>query len=164
MSENLFILTLQIYWNSKTLVLLNVRSKQFAKSYLSVGLYKILIRTGLDLGRKISIKILSVLMQKLGFPLYKIEFLTKQATHPPLRNRSDLTRLYPSISISLLKTVLPSLVSLNPITVVFVSLAMQSISSILDRRLFIFKWMKYMPHFWNMFHASLPTTDEESRW
>ena len=56
-----------------------MRSRQFIKSYLSGGLYKIPIRTGLDLGRKISIKILSVLMQKLGFRLYEIEFLTKQA-------------------------------------------------------------------------------------
>ena len=63
---------------------LNVRSRQFIKSYLSGGLCKIPIRTGLDLGRKISIKILSVLMQKLGFQLYEIEFLTKQATPPPL--------------------------------------------------------------------------------
>ena len=100
-----------------------MRSRQFTKSYLSGGLYKIPIRTGLDLGRKISIKILSVLMQKLGFRLYEIEFLTKQATPPPLRDRSDLTRSYPSISSSLLKTVLSSLVSLNPITVAFVSLA-----------------------------------------
>ena len=60
-----------------------MRSRQFTKSYLS-GLYKIPIRAGLDLGRKISIKILSVLMQKLGFQLYEIEFLTKQATPPPL--------------------------------------------------------------------------------
>ena len=96
-----------------------MRSRQFTKSYLSGGLHKIPIRTGLDTGRKISIKILSVLMQKLGFQLYELEFLTKQATPPPLRDWSDLTR---SISGSLLKTVLPSLVSLNPITVAFVSL------------------------------------------
>ena len=68
-----------------------MRSRQFTKSYLSGGLYKIPIRTGLDLGRKISIKILSVLIQKLGFRLYEIEFLTKQATPPYLRDRSDLT-------------------------------------------------------------------------
>ena len=61
-------------------------------------------------------------MQKLGFQLYELEFLTKQATPPPLRDWSDLTRSYPSISGSLLKTVLSSLVSLNPITVAFVSL------------------------------------------
>ena len=50
-------------------------------------------------------------MQKLDFRLSEIEFLTKQATPPPLRNRSDLTRSYPSVS-------------LNPITLAFVSLAM----------------------------------------
>ena len=54
-----------------TLVPLNLRSRQFAKSHLSGGLHKIPIRTGLDLGRKISIKIFSVLMQKLGFQLYE---------------------------------------------------------------------------------------------
>ena len=85
--------------------------RQFRKSYLSGGLCKIPIRTGLDLGRKISIKILFVLIQKSGFQLYEIEFLTKQATPPPLRDRSDLTRSYPSISSSLLKTALSSLVS-----------------------------------------------------
>ena len=63
-------------------------------------------------------------MQKLCFRLYDIEFLTKQATPPPLQDRSDLTRLYPSISSSQLKTVLSSLISPNPITVTFVSLAM----------------------------------------
>ena len=61
-------------------------------------------------------------MQKIGFCLYEIEFLTKQTTPPSLRDRSDLTRSYPSIPSSLLKTALPSLVSLNPITVAFVSL------------------------------------------
>ena len=65
--------------------------RQFRKSYLSGGLCKIPIRTGLDLGRKIYIKTLSVLMQKLGFRLYEIEFLTKQGTPPPLRDRSGLT-------------------------------------------------------------------------
>ena len=82
---------------------MNVRSRQFTKSYLSGGLYKIPVRTGLDLGRKISIKILSVLTQKLGFRLYEIEFLTKQVTPPPLRYRSDLTRSYPCILSSILK-------------------------------------------------------------
>ena len=76
------------------------------KLYLSGGLYKIPIRTCLDLGRKISIKIHSVLMQKLGANYMK-EILTKQAT-PPLRDRSDLTSSYPSISSSLLKTVVKS--------------------------------------------------------
>ena len=108
-------------WDSNTLVLLNVRSRQFTTLYLSGGLYKITIRTDLDLVRKISIKMLSVLMQKLGFRLYEIQFLTKQATPPPLRDRSNLTRSYPSISSSLLRTVLSSLVSLYPITVAFVS-------------------------------------------
>ena len=107
-----------------TLVSLNMRSRQFTRSYLSGGLYKIPITTGLDLGRKISVKVLSVLMQKLGFQLYEIEFLTKQDTPPPLRDRSDLARSYPSISSSMLKTVLSNLVSLNPITVAFISLAM----------------------------------------
>ena len=63
-------------------------------------------------------------MQKLGFRLYEIEFLTKQATPLSLQDWSDITGSYPSISISLLKTVLSSLVSLNPIIVAFVSLAM----------------------------------------
>ena len=63
-------------------------------------------------------------MQKLVFRLYEIEFLTKQATPPPLWDHQGLTRSYPSISSSLLKTVLSSLVSLNPITAAFVSLAM----------------------------------------
>ena len=82
------------------------------KSYSSGGLYEILIRIALDLVRKISIKILSVLMQKLGFQLYEIEFLTKRAT-APFQHLSNLTRSYP-ISSSLLKTVLSNLVSLNP--------------------------------------------------
>ena len=99
-----------------------MRSRQFTKSYLSGGLNKIPVRTGLDLGIKISIKILSVLMQKLGFRLYKIDFLIKQARPPPLRDQPDLTESYPSISSSLLKIVLPSLVSLNQITVAFVCL------------------------------------------
>ena len=85
--------------------LLNVSYKQFTISYSSGGLCKISIRAGSDLGRKTSIKILSVLMQKLGFQLYEIEFLTKQATDPPLGDRSNLAS-------SLLKTVLPSLVPL----------------------------------------------------
>ena len=91
-------------------------SRQFTKSYLSGGLYKVSIRTGLDLGRKVSIKILSILMQKLGFRLYEIECLAKQATPPPLQDWSDLTRSYLSISSSQLKTVLSNLVSLNPVT------------------------------------------------
>ena len=49
-------------------------SSQLTKSCSSGGLYKIPIRPGLSLGRKISIKILSVLMQKLGFPLCEMEF------------------------------------------------------------------------------------------
>ena len=59
---------------------LNVRSRQFTKSHLSGDLYETPIKTGLDLGRKIYIKMLFVLMQKIGFRLYEIEFLTKQAT------------------------------------------------------------------------------------
>ena len=100
------------------------------------------VRTDLDLGTKISIKRLSV-----GLRLYEIEFLTNQATLRPLQNRSDLTWSYLSISISVLKTVFSSLVLCNPITVAFVSLAIFSISSILDRRLFIFKLMKCMSLF-----------------
>ena len=42
-----------------TLVSLKVRSRQFTKSYLSGGLYKMPVRTGLDFGRKISLKMLS---------------------------------------------------------------------------------------------------------
>ena len=61
------------------------------KSYSSGGLYEILIRIALDLVRKISIKILSVLMQKLGFQLYEIEFLTKRAT-APFQHLSNLIR------------------------------------------------------------------------
>ena len=49
-------------------------------------------------------------MQKIGFRLYEIEFLAKQTTPPSLRDRSDLTRSYPSIPSSLLKNVLSSLV------------------------------------------------------
>ena len=71
---------------------LNVRSRQFTKSHLSGGLYKIPVRTGLNLGRKIFIKILSVLMQKLGFRLYQIEFLTKQAAPPPPPPPPTVTR------------------------------------------------------------------------
>ena len=52
-------------------------------------------------------------MQNLDFRIYEMEFLTKQATPPPLRDRSDLTRSYPCVSSSMLKTVLSSLVSLN---------------------------------------------------
>ena len=55
-------------------------------------------------------------MQKLGFRLYEIECLAKQATPPPLQDWSDLTRSYLSISSSQLKTVLSNLVSLNPVT------------------------------------------------
>ena len=51
------------------------------------------------------------------------EFLTKHTAPPPLRDWSDLTRSYPSISSSPLKNVLSSLVSLYPITVAVVSLA-----------------------------------------
>ena len=59
-------------------------------------------------------------MHKFGFRLYEIEFLTKQATPPILRDGSDPTRSYPSISSSLIKNTLSSLVSCNPITVAFV--------------------------------------------
>ena len=62
-------------------------------------------------------------MEKFGFRLYEIEFLTKQATPPPLLDRSNLTMLHPSISSSLLKPVLSSSVLLNPVTIAFVSLA-----------------------------------------
>ena len=97
--------------------LLNVSYKQFTIWYSSGGLCKISIRIGLDLGRKTSIKILSAFMQQLGFQLYEIEFLSKQATDPPLGDRSNLAS-------SLLKTVLPNLVPLDPVIVSSVSLAM----------------------------------------
>ena len=73
-SKNLVILRQQIYINvtKKIAFLLNVRSRDFTKSYLSDGLYNMPIRTVLDLGRKISTKMLSVLMQKLGFQLYEL--------------------------------------------------------------------------------------------
>ena len=59
-------------------------------------------------------------MQKLGFQLYEVEFFTKQTTPPPpSQDSSDLTRPFPSISSSLFITVLPSLVSLNPLTIAF---------------------------------------------
>ena len=82
-------------------VLGNLQSRIYQEVYIKYQLE-------LDLGRKISIKILSVLMQKLGFRLYEIEFLTKQATPPYRRDRSDLTSSYPSISSPLLKIVLSS--------------------------------------------------------
>ena len=63
-------------------------------------------------------------MQKFGFQLYGAKVLTKQATPPPHGDRSNFTRSYPSISSSLPKTVLSSLVLLYPITIAFVSLAM----------------------------------------
>ena len=64
-------------------------------------------------------KILFVLMQEkeLSLRLQEIEFFKKQAT-PPIRDRPNFTRPYPSISISLIKTVLSRLIVLNPITVV----------------------------------------------
>ena len=67
----------------------------------------------------------------------KWTFLKKQTTLPPLWDWSNLTRSYPSILYSLLKTVLSSLDLLHPITVAFVRLSMWHISSILDKRLFI---------------------------
>ena len=65
-------------------------------------------------------KILFVLMQEkeLSLRLQEIEFFKKQATPPPIRDRPNFTRPYPSISISLIKTVLSRLIVLNPITVV----------------------------------------------
>ena len=103
-------------------MLLNKPSRQFTKSYLLGGLYKISIRSGFDLGRKIY-KHTVCINAKIRFPII-LEFLTKQATPPPLQDQSDLTRPYPSISSSLLKTVLSNLVLRNPITVAFVRLAM----------------------------------------
>ena len=111
------------YWDSKTLVSLNVLSGKFTRSYLSGGLHKITIRTGLDLGRKIFIKMLSVLMQKLGFRSYEILFKKTSYTS----SSSGSVRSYQVISFyysSLLKTVLSSLISLNPITIAFVTSAM----------------------------------------
>ena len=72
------------------LVSLNKHFGQFTKLYLSRGLCKITTRAGLDLGRRISTNILSVLTQRLVFRLYEIKFLTKQAI-PPLQDRSDPT-------------------------------------------------------------------------
>ena len=128
------------------------------KSYLSGGLYKIPLRTGLDLGRKISIKILPALNAKIRFPIIWNKVLTKQATFSPPRDRSDLTRSCPSISSSLLKFALSSFVSLNSITVTYVSLVMYRISSILGRSLFTLKWMKCM------LHALLRFPEKESGW
>ena len=56
-----------------------MRSRRFTKSYLQEVYIKNQLELVSDLDRKISIKILSALMQKLGFRLYEIEFLTKQA-------------------------------------------------------------------------------------
>ena len=63
-------------------------------------------------------------MQKLSFRLNEKEFLSKQATPPPFRHQPNITGSYPSISSSLLKTVLSSLFSVNPITVAFVCLTL----------------------------------------
>ena len=50
---------------SKILHPVNVSSRFLTKSFLSGGLYKIPTNIGLAFGRKISIKILSVFLQKL---------------------------------------------------------------------------------------------------
>ena len=76
------------------LVSLNVCSRKFTKQYLTVGLYKVPTKTGLGLSRKVSVKMLSELTEELSFWLYRIEFLTKQAALPPLRERSNLIRSY----------------------------------------------------------------------
>ena len=57
------------------LMLLNVHSKQFTKSHLSGGLYKISIRTDLDLDRKISTKILRT-NAKVRFPIIRNRIFT----------------------------------------------------------------------------------------
>ena len=66
-------------------------------------------------------KTLFVLMQELNLRLQEIEFFKKQATPPPIWYRPNFTRPYPSISISLIKTVLSRLIVLNPITALFVN-------------------------------------------
>ena len=67
-SENFFTLALQIYIGvTKKIAFLklnDVSVAQFTKSRLSRGLYKTPIRTSIDLGRKISLKVLFALMQK----------------------------------------------------------------------------------------------------
>ena len=52
-----------------TLVPPDVRSRLFARSYLSGGLNKISLRIGLDLDRKIYVKMLITLIQILCFQL-----------------------------------------------------------------------------------------------
>ena len=101
-----------------TLLSLNACSRQCSKSYFSGRLYKTSFRTGLDLSSKNLYKNIFSINTKFGFRLNEIEFLSKQAT-PPLWDRSNITRSYSSILSLLLKSVLSSLVSLNPITVAF---------------------------------------------
>ena len=96
-------------WDSKTLVLLNVRSRQFTKSYLSGGLYKIPIRTGLDLGSEISIKILCI-NAKIRFPIiWNIVFNKTSYTS----SFSELVRSYQVISFYLKSTAQNCVVKLN---------------------------------------------------
>ena len=132
-------------WDSMTLLLRNEHSGQSTNLHLSGGLQKIPIRTGLNLGRKISMKVLCINATYL-VSNYMRQFLTKQATLL-LRDHLKLTKSYPAISCSLLRTVLSNLVSRHPITAPFASLAMQYILSILDGRLFTFKRMNCMPLF-----------------
>ena len=91
-SKQIFIPRLQLQIDvsknivSMTLVSLNVRSKQFTRSYLWGSLYERPVSAVLDSGKKISKKIFSVLMQTLGFRLYEMVFSTKQATPLPFRD------------------------------------------------------------------------------
>ena len=63
-------------------------------------------------------------MQKFCFQLHETVFNKTSHTKPlSLRDQTSLTRSYPSISSSLLKTVLSSLVLIITITEAFVSLA-----------------------------------------
>ena len=98
-------------------------SRKLEKSYLWGGLYKISIRTGLDLGRRISIKILFVLMQKLGFWLYEIEFFNKTSY---TSSSSGLVGSYLFISFYFNFTTQKCVLKfsfINPIALEFVSLA-----------------------------------------
>ena len=62
-------------------------------------------------------------MQKLGFQLFNTESKRKQAATPHLRDRPNTTLPYPSILTSLFKTLVSSLVSLNPVAIAFGSVA-----------------------------------------
>ena len=92
-----------------------MRPKQFTTLYLSAGLYKKPFRTGLDLCRKICIKILYVIMSKLVFRLYRIELLTNKATPSPRQVYFKFTAQNRAVKFSF---------ALREITVAFASLTM----------------------------------------